>query len=164
MQDTTHKLQVLSRMSERFSAAGVTWAVGASLLLYFHAIVETFNDIDVMTTMEDAETVRGILSSMGTLNPPNPKAQYGTKCFLEFEVDGVDVDVMAGFSIVDGGQEYDCSLRREQIAEYATVNGARIPLQSVALWREYYRLMHRDAKVALIDGAAKKESKISKQD
>ena len=70
---------------------------------------------------------------------------------MEFVVDEVDIDVMAGFVIVDHDKEYDCSLQEEQIVEHKMVNGVNIPLQSVALWRDYYKWMHRDKKVAMID-------------
>ncbi len=33
-----------------------------------------------------------------------------------------------------------------------TIN-VKIPLQSAALWKRYYQLMHRDHKVAMIDHA-----------
>ena len=58
---------------------------------------------------------------------------------------------MAGFTIVCDGKEYDCSLQEQQIERYKVINGVSIPLQSVSLWREYYRLMKRKNKVAMID-------------
>lgn len=59
---------------------------------------------------------------------------------------------MGRFVIVDEGKEYDCSLHQDQIVKYQTINNVRIPLQSVSLWGKYYSLMHRDSKVAMIDG------------
>ena len=38
---------------------------------------------------------------------------------------------------------------------FAEVCGVKVPLQSVRLWREYYRLMGRDGKVEMIDAAAR---------
>ena len=42
---------------------------------------------------------------------------YRTKTFMEFLIDSIDVDVMAGFAIVKDGKVYDCALRKEQIVE-----------------------------------------------
>lgn len=151
MDETKHKLAVLCRIGELLNGADVTWAVGASLLLYLKGIAEEFHDIDLMVAESDIGRAKELLLNIGTLHPANPNAQYRTRHFLEFSVDGVDVDVMAGFVIVDGGQEHDCSLHRDQIAEHIMVGSTAVPLQSVALWREYYRLMHRDSKVAMID-------------
>lgn len=152
--DIEHKLNVLSRIAEKFNEAGITWAVGASLLLYFKGISDNFNDIDLMLAVEDAETAKDLLLSMGTLQPPNPNTHYKTPHFYEFVIDGVEVDVMGGFIIVNNGQEYDCSLTEDMIAGRVTVNGQTVPLQAVSDWRRYYKLMGREAKVAMIDSAA----------
>lgn len=154
MDETKHKLAVLCRIAELLSGAKITWAVGASLLLYLKGIAVEFHDIDLMVAERDIARAKELLLTIGSLHPENPSAQYRTRHFLEFSIDGVDVDVMAGFVIVDAGREYDCSLRAEQIQSHTIVGSTRIPLHSVALWREYYRLMHRDEKVAMIDRAA----------
>ena len=106
-------------------------------------------------TEADAARAKEILLGLGSMNPPNPNEKYRTKHFMEFVVDGVDIDVMAGFIIVEEGTEYYCSLRQDQIADFAEVCGVKVPLQSVRLWREYYRLMGRDGKVEMIDAAAR---------
>ncbi len=84
------------------------------------------------------------------LQPPNPNEKYKTKTFLEYEVEGVDVDIMAGFAIENEGQIYDCSLRQEQIVEYVNLDKEKIPLQSLELWLTYYELMGRKDKVEMI--------------
>lgn len=152
--DIEHKLDVLSRIAEKLNSAKLTWAVGASLLLYFKGIADSFNDIDIMLAVEDAERAKSIMLGLGALLPPKPNRQYKTPHFYEFVVDGVDVDIMGGFIIVKDGQDYDCSLTTDKIAEHITVNGQLISLQSVSDWRGYYALMGRDNKVAMIDSAA----------
>ncbi|MBQ8638972.1 MAG: hypothetical protein IJ468_07375 [Lachnospiraceae bacterium] len=144
---------VLSKIADGLNKADITWSIGASLLLYLKGITDRFNDIDIMVTEKDVFRLKETLLSLGTMNPPNPNRQYRTRHFYEFVVDGIDIDVMAGFVIVDDDREYDCSLHENQIIEYQVVNDATIPLQLVALWREYYRLMHREKKVAMIDQA-----------
>ena len=149
--DTETKIVVLKRIAHRFNEAGLVWALGASMLLYFKHITPEFHDIDLMVADDDADRARQILCEMGTLQPPNPSGRYKTKCFMEFVIDSVDVDMMAGFAIVSSGQTHDCSLQKEQIVETLTLDGEAIPLQSAALWREYYALMGRTAKVDIID-------------
>ncbi len=104
-----------------------------------------------MTTVEDVQKVKKILMQMGTLAPPNPNELYKTKCFLEFTVDGIAIDVMAGFAITRDGMNYDCSLRPSSITSFTEVNGVPIPLQSLTEWRRYYELMGRAEKVQMID-------------
>lgn len=155
MEKTQEKIQLLLRIVHRLNEAGVEWALGASMLLYFRGITSDFHDIDLMVADHDAECVRTILSEMGELCPPNPKPNpmYRTKAFMEFLIDSVEVDVMAGFAIVKDGNVYDCALRKEQIVEKMPLGEEVIPLQSPLLWCKYYRLMGRPERADMIEKA-----------
>lgn len=88
---------------------------------------------------------------MGTMGAASPDPQYKTRTFIEFTVDEVEIDVIAGFVIVDNGMEHDCSLKPDQITEFITIGKEHVPLQGLALWRQYYEWMGRTSKVELID-------------
>ena len=115
MTEKQKKTELLQKIAHRLNEAHVQWALGASMLLYFKGITSDFHDIDLMVTDCDAECVRTILSEMGESFPsasiPNP--MYRAKTFMEFFIDSVEVDVMAGFAIVKDGKVYDCALRKE---------------------------------------------------
>lgn len=145
------KIEVLRKIAHQFNEEEVIWALGASMLLYFKGITSEFHDIDLMIAEKDVDSVRKILSEMGELHPSKPNPGYQTKTFMEFTVDAVDVDVMAGFSIVHDGKVYDCSLKKEQIVEKMSLGKEMIPLQSPLLWYEYYRLMGRGKKAEMIE-------------
>ena len=151
MTETEKKIEVLKQIAHRFNEAHIMWALGASMLLYFKGITEVFQDIDLMVANDDVERVRIILSEMGEIQPPNPNPKYRTKTFMEFIINSIDVDVMAGFSIISDGKIFDCSLQEEQIVEKMPLGTELIPLQSPLLWREYYRLMGRTEKVKMIE-------------
>ena len=151
MTETDKKIELLKKIAQRFNTANITWTLGASMLLYFKGITSAFHDIDLMISNEDVESVRKILSEMGELQSPNPNPKYKTKAFMEFIINSMDVDVMAGFAILNNGKIYDCSLTKEQIVEWLTLEDAKIPLQSPLLWRRYYELMGRKEKVEMID-------------
>ena len=129
----------------------VLWAVGGSMLLYLKGKTDVFHDIDLMVGEGDIEKVKSLLSSIGKLAPENPDLHYKTRHFLEFNIDGIDIDVMAGFVIISNGKDYDCSLLPEQVTEHTLLNGEMIPLQSLRDWRKYYELMGRTSKVEMID-------------
>lgn len=150
MTEIEKKIEVLKQIAHRFNEAHIMWALGASMLLYFKGITEEFQDIDLMVANDDVERVRIILSEMGEIQPPNPNPKYRTKTFMEFIINSIDVDVMAGFSIISDGKIFDCSLQEEQIVEKMPLGTELIPLQSPPLWREYYRLMGRTEKVKMI--------------
>lgn len=148
--NTNNKLTVLKKIAHEFNKADITWALGASLLLYFKRIAPDFHDIDIMVTNEDAASAKDILMRLGSLQPPNPNEKYQTKLFLEFVIDDVDVDMMAGFAIVHQDSVFDCSLQKDEIVEFYDLQGEQIPLQSLERWCLYYELMGRDEKVRTI--------------
>ena len=71
-----------------------------------------------MISVHDAEQVRTILSEMGELHAPAsaPDPMYRTKVFMEFTIDSVDIDVMAGFSIVSEDEDVYKRQQYEQSA------------------------------------------------
>jgi len=151
MNDINKKLNQLSLIAKELNQNNVTWAVGASMLLYFKGIVTEFHDIDIMVTEEEIDLVKEVLSTFGSLQDPNPNITYKTKHFMEFLVDGVEIDVMAGFVIINKGEEHHFALMKENIKEFTQISGITIPLQSLDEWHTYYQLMGRDEKVNLID-------------
>ena len=155
MKEEQKKIELLQKIAHRLNEAHVQWALGASMLLYFKGITSEFHDIDLMVADHDAECVRTILSVMGELCPPAPmpNPMYRTKAFMEFLIDSIEVDVMAGFAIVHEGTVYDCSLREDQIVEKMLLGTEVIPLQSPRLWCKYYRLMERPQKADMIEKA-----------
>lgn len=156
MKEIKDKIQVLSKIGRQLNDAKISWAIGASLLLYLKGITDHFNDIDILVKEEDFLSTKEILLAMGEVKPENPNTQYKTRHFLEFTVEEVEVDLIAGFVILKDGLEYDCSLEEDQIVEHLLVNQVKIPLQSVSLWRKYYAWMQRYKKVAMIDKCNKK--------
>ena len=121
------------------------------MLLYFKGITTTVNDIDILVADENVEQVKAIMKALkGELQPSIPNDKYKSKAFLQYVVSGVEIDIIAGFAIVNDGKIYDCSLLPNQIVEYLDLDGKKIPLQSVDLWCKYYELMGRDEKVQLI--------------
>lgn len=76
---------------------------------------------------------------------------YRTRTFMEFVIDDIDVDVMAGLSILYEGKLYDCSLSENQIVEKIKLGRELVPLQSPQLWCKYYQLMGRKEKVKMIE-------------
>ena len=60
-----------------------------------------FHDIDIMVDEKDVERCKNILLNMGTMGAASPDPQFKTRTFIEFTVDEVEIDVIAGFVIVD---------------------------------------------------------------
>jgi hypothetical protein len=144
-------IEVLVKIARALNDNKITWAIGGSLMLYFKGITDHFQDIDIMVIEEDVHKLKELLLTFGIFTSANPIEKYKTKYFLEFIIDEVDIDIMAGFSIVNNGKEFDCSLKLDQIYENYVIEGVNIPIQSPELWREYYSLMGRKDKVEMIN-------------
>ncbi len=151
--ETDIYLQVLTAIARRFNAARIVWAVGGSMLLYFKGIIKAFHDIDILVKTEDSETAKAILAELGTLKSSKPSAMFKSKAFYELTIDGVDVDVIAGFTIVKDGIAHDCALQEDEIEDTIQIGGETIPLHSLAVWRRNYRLMNQTEKVRMLDAA-----------
>lgn len=155
MSETQEKIELLKKIAHRFNEARIEWDLGASMMLFLKGIVSEFHDIDLLISVRDVENVKAILSEMGEQiqSSPKPNPMYRTKSFMEFLVNSIEVDVMAGFAIVNGGKVFDCALCEEQIVEKMQLGSEVIPLQSPLLWCQYYRLMGRNEKADRIEKA-----------
>ena len=148
------KLATLAKIARRMNAAGLTWAVGASLMLFLRGRVGDFHDIDIMVAEEQVAQAKDILKGLGVNKGGRPNPKYLTRHFNEFNVNGVEVDLLAGYVIVCNGIPYECPLRPEDIDTTALVLGEAIPLHALAEWRRYYLLMGRPEKAKLCQNKA----------
>ena len=148
MQD---KLEVLYQVAKELNKNNISWAIGASVLLYLKGIVLEFNDLDIVLEVKDVEKTKTIFKDLNaTLYPSKDNSGYKTTCFLEYNLNGVDIDLMAGFKIELDGVVHDCSFKASDVKEYAKIKDVDIPLDDLNNWERYYLLMKRLNKVALI--------------
>lgn len=142
----------LKRIAERLNGAGVTWAVGGSMMLYLRGRARNVHDIDLMVDEREVELAKEVLSGMGKLMPEKEDARYQTRHYHKFVIDGTEVDLIAGFVIVKDGVAHECPLLRKDITERKDLEGMAVPLHALAVWREYYELMGRTEKAAMCKG------------
>ena len=155
--DEQGKLHLLASLAHEFNAEGLCWSLGASCFLYLKKIAPTFHDLDFMVALADVAKAEAILAKRGLKQPDHyDHTKYGTKVFAEYVVEGVDIDLMADFSIIKGGKEYPYPLQSEAIVERYELQGETIPFESLEVWRERYILMGREEKVAMIDAYLKR--------
>ena len=152
--DLEHKLRVLTRIAEKLNSTHVTYAVGASAMLYLRGLVDTYHDVDLTVAESDVERAIALLQTLGTMAPPDRNSGYLTRCFRTFAVEGVEVDLIAGMVIVsEDGEAHECPLLPGDIDAEADVCGIPVPLHSLACWRRYYGWMGRQAKAELVEKA-----------
>ena len=149
------KLELLQKIANDFNNENITWNLGASCMLYLRGIVTEFDDIDIMVSVDDIDKVKRIMSKYGTYQAHLPNEKYKTEHFLEYNISGIDVDIMAGFNIVRNHQEHYFPLLKTQEYDIYDLNGVAIKLASVEEWYKYYQLMNRTDKVKLLENYVK---------
>jgi len=140
------KIAVLIKAAKKLNEVSITWAVGASLLLYLRGLTSEFHDIDIMVSKAQIEQVKEIFLTMEGLQDANLNGKFG---MMEFVVDDVEIDVMDGFFEASVGLYF--VLGAGDIEDWVEIGGERIPLQSLEEWKLFYGIMGRPEKVKLIE-------------
>lgn len=151
-EDIQKRLQVLKQLAVIFSQHHITWALGSSGMLFFHGVVDTFHDLDIMVLSSEFEKIRLILQHQGTVHESPPHPMYQTKHFIEMVLDGVEIDMMADLTV--NGVPYP--LHAEDIDCFVELEGCNIPLHKIENWLPIYRAIGRLEKVQIIDQYLKK--------
>ncbi len=139
-------------MAKKLNQKKISWALGASLLLYLEGYEISVADIDIIVAEEDHEKLLEILAPYPyTYMSSNPK--YQTKHFYTVEVDGVDFDFMIGFRVRTKNELY---VFPHKVAKHIYIDETTIHLGSVSEWYLAYQAMDRDNKVTLIKEGIKK--------
>ena len=144
-----HKLSVLCRIAEELNSRNITWAVGASAMLYLNGIADTFHDLDILVDESHIHEAKTVLDTMGSLQERIPNPNFKTKHFLEYVIEGVEADIIAGFIITKDGVDHHLPFDASHIQRIVTVNGQQIPLQSLSDWAHYYMLLDRPNKAQM---------------
>lgn len=140
----------LLKIADIFNQHNVTWALGASMLLHYKGLVSKPNDIDIIVSLDDVELADTLLNGIGVKRPDNPDKHYKTKHFLEYVIDDIDVDIMAGFIINYNGHSYEYELSPETF-ENIYIENVLINLCPIEDWYVLYSLMpNRQAKIDII--------------
>jgi hypothetical protein len=138
MTDQKNILAVLEKIAHAFNAAEIHWAVGASMLLYFHGITDVFHDIDLMMDIKDTAESEILLKELGAVKMPIPASNtFKNKYFAKWKLQGTGIDVMAGMIIVCNGKEENCFFNEEDIEGSARLGKEIIPLYSLQKWRYF---------------------------
>lgn len=142
----------LSYIGETLNNNGILWAVGASILLNHHGLVDKPNDIDLLIDLKHIEKADRILKAIGEKKSFEKSNTYSTRYFYEYVINGFDVDVMAGLRINHSHGVFEYDFNESSISEIKKVNGVNIPLTSLEDWYVIYQLIpNRDAKVNIIE-------------
>ncbi|MDL4843055.1 nucleotidyltransferase domain-containing protein [Aquibacillus rhizosphaerae] len=145
-------LNTLSFIVDRLKHMNITWAVGGSLLLSFYEIIDKPNDIDILVDETNVTKLNEILSSIG--EPKNAFSFYPFRTidFSKYRINGIDIDVMGGFTIQHDEGIYKLSLQKEANITHKDINGMIVPLCTLEDWYILYWLIpYKQEKALLIE-------------
>ncbi len=156
--------EVLNILADKLNKENVTWGIGASVMLHHYGLVAMPNDIDILVEEKDIEKVDSIIKEMGEKKPLNPMKTYSTKYFYEYEVQGVDIDVMAGFIINHEEGNYEYTFHKDSLiferlnhtnndpSGEHSLDNITLPFTTLEDWYVLYQLIPgREKKVQLIE-------------
>lgn len=144
------KITVLVKIGRALNKENISWSLGASAMLYLRGYVNYFDDIDIMVSEPDVEKTKHVLDILGTREAKASNPNYKTKVYLEYNIDNIEVDIMAGLIIVSDDMEYYFPLKEEE-GDEINIDEVIIHIDSVELWLNYYTLMNRIDKVEIIN-------------
>lgn len=145
-------LDTLSDIGKRLNDSGIMWAVGASIVLNQFGLIDKPNDIDIFVDIKDVEKVDIILRSIGTKKISQKNSDFSTRYFYEYNIEDVNVDVIAGLIINHNEGSYKYVFDRSTITEKRVINGVEIPLTSLEDWYVLYQIMpEKDGKADIIE-------------
>jgi len=145
------KRKVLSKIAKTLNANQVKWSLGASFMLNIRGLNVGVDDIDIRVLEKDFTLVKEILAYKGKVKEVVPNKKYQTKHFIKLEIDGIKIDVMAGFKVVKEGIVYSFPLDENKAFDTEIINNEIIYLDSVHEWYEIYLAMERVDKIKRIE-------------
>jgi hypothetical protein len=141
----------LGMIAELFNKNNIHWAVGGSLMLQHYNLITKPNDIDIIVSLQDIHQADKLLLSLGNKKKQTSKKEFATAYFYQYELSGINVDVMVDFAIVHSKGIYTYPFDQHSIIVSSTIQGIPIPYCALEDWYVLYQLMeNRQVKVKLI--------------
>ena len=162
-QEGSHLIvEALKKVANALNSVGCTWAVGSSMLLYFHGLLDNPNDIDLLIKVSDEAIIKREMDKIGSKLVRNSMLPYKTTSFFAYEVDGVEVEFMGDFKIMTMSDnkevQYNFTLDKKAIVDIILMDEVVVYLSSLEDWFVAYQIM-KDPKgrVSLIEEKLKRD-------
>ncbi len=138
------------KLNKILSYNDITYALGASLCLYFHGIDLTPHDIDIMVGVDDFPRLENLFKDFKKIDIPKSDV-FLSKHFAKYEFEGIQIDVICEFIIKKEGLVYEYPFDKSKII-YIDYKGNKLPISPISDWKYLYSLMpNREAKVKMIE-------------
>ncbi len=132
--------KALEKIAIEFEKNNIRWGLAASGLLSFYNIIGEPNDIDIIVSKLDVEEARKVLSSIGREKKLENHEIYSDSYSI-FDVDGIEVDLISGFTINSENFTYKFYFSDQSISEHRPLLEANVPMMYLRDWYFMYILM-----------------------
>lgn len=149
------KLIIIKELAKIFNENNILWAIGSSFLMYIKGITKDFNDIDILVEEKDIKLIRNILNDKYNQLPPYNIPKYETPYFMEYNIKGLDIDIISNLTITFDNTTNRYPLNKKDIEDYI-LDDTKIYLHSLKKWQKYYKETNRIEKSKLIEEYYKK--------
>ncbi len=112
------KRNILLRLIEETSKENVIWALLCFCAIYFRGVVDEYHDYDVLIEHDSVNKFIEIFKTMGgkiEFGQNGKEAFFNSKVFGFGEIDGVEFDLISGFTVTTYGTSYCYELKKEEI-------------------------------------------------
>ncbi len=145
-------LTVLCQIARSLNENYILWAVGGSMLLNRHGLIDQPGDIDLLVSLDDVEEADALMNRFGPRKLQEKSELYLTEHFSEHTVSGYEIDMMAGLAISHTTGIYRYPFDTESVSDYEVIDDVIIPRMALEDWYVIYQLIPgRETKVALIE-------------
>jgi hypothetical protein len=138
--------QILLVITRELKNNDINYVLGGSLLLYLEGIDTTVQDIDLLIDIEDIEKLKKTLNNYD-FKSIEANQNYRTEHFYTINIEGIDIDIMAGFKVQTKIGLYEFPFKIEKTLE---IGNEIINLCSIKEWLKAYQAMNRKDKVEII--------------
>lgn len=142
--------EVLFKVNKLFSENSIRFGIGASLLLRSFNLTSKVSDIDIIIHDEDVEKVIEIMNTIGIRRVSKELTLYETESFLEYNVDGIDLDIMSKFSVRTDEGVFLYPFDVKELKYKVVLNCSKIPVLSLENWFVSYLVINRKEKAEII--------------
>lgn len=132
---------VLGKIAKALNSSDILWGVGASLLLNQYGLGTDPGDIDIIVSVSDINKVDEIMSSLGQKQTVGTSDIYRTEYFFEYLVDGVHVDIMAGFKVNLSNSVFEYKFDKSSVPNKFWFGSVSVPFSTLEEWYVLYQVI-----------------------
>lgn len=146
------KMNAFSKIADWLNEEGIIWALGASSVLYYNGYETVPNDFDLFVSLDQYQKVESKLNMIGkSIYKEDTNSIYNTQGFNCFEIEDIEVDLIAGFYIRHDEGEFKFPFDWHSIDQVFDYEGSQINVMSLEDWYVLYQLIPgREEKVKVI--------------